>query len=247
MSGHSKWANIRRAKGKNDAERGKIFTKIGREIAVAAKLGGSDLNTNSRLRDAISKAKQNNMASDTITRNIKKGAGQLENVNYEEVIYEGYGTGGSAVVLKCLTDNKNRTVGDIRHIFDKFGGSLGSNGSVSYLFNIRGIIEVKKSDKMPEDDFILICIEAGAEDVIDDGDIYTVITLISDFAGVKTEIEKNNLEVQSAAIEYLPQNYLDLDSQQISSFLKMIDRLEDLDDVQDVYHNVNIKEEDIEE
>ena len=240
MSGHSKWATIKRAKGKNDAERGKIFTKIGREIAVAVKAGGPDPNSNSKLRDVITKAKQNNMPNDNITRSIKKASGELSSVNYEEIIYEGYGIGGSAVIVKCLTDNRNRTVGDVRHAFDKSGGSLGSSGCVSYLFENKGTINVSKTPNMDEDEFIMFCLEANADDVIDEEDCYTVITSPSNFSSVKQALENSNYAIIGSQVEMLPQSCIDLSPEQQESFLKLVDKLEDLDDVQEVYHNVNI-------
>ena len=167
MSGHSKWHNIQAKKGKTDAQRGKIFTKIGREIAVIVKQGGSDPVSNPKLRDVIAKAKQNNMPNDSIERSIKKAAGELSGVNYESQTYEGYGVGGSAVIVECLTDNKNRTAGDVRHAFDKFGGSLGSTGCVSYLFQRKGIVEVERTDKTDADELMLCALDAGAKDVIE--------------------------------------------------------------------------------
>lgn len=240
MSGHSKWATIKRAKGKNDAERGKIFTKIGREIAVAVKSGGPDPNSNSKLRDVIAKAKQNNMPNDNITRSIKKASGELSSVNYEEIFYEGYGIGGSAIIVKCLTDNRNRTVGDVRHAFDKSGGSLGSNGCVSYLFENKGTINIEKNKNMDEDEFIMFCLDANADDVIDEEDCYTVITSPNNFSTVKQALEKSNYNVIGSQVELIPQSCIDLTPEQQESFLKLIDKLEDLDDVQEVYHNVNI-------
>ena len=176
MSGHSKWHNIQAKKGKTDAQRGKIFTKIGREIAVIVKQGGSDPVSNPKLRDVIAKAKQNNMPNDSIERSIKKAAGELSGVNYESQTYEGYGVGGSAVIVECLTDNKNRTAGDVRHAFDKFGGSLGSTGCVSYLFQRKGIVEVERTDKTDTDELMLCALDAGAKDVIEYDDSFEIIT-----------------------------------------------------------------------
>ena len=170
MSGHSKWNNIKRTKEKSDAQKGKISTKIGREIAVAVKTGGADPVTNPRLQALIAKAKQANMPNDTISRSIKKASGELGNVNYEEVLYEGYGVGGSAVIVKCLTDNKNRTAGDVRHTFDKFGGSLGTIGCVSFMFDNKGIIILEKDGKLTEDDIFMAAVEAGADDVCENDD-----------------------------------------------------------------------------
>ncbi len=239
MSGHSKWHNIQATKNKADAARGKIFTKIGREIAVAVKMGGADPNNNAKLRDVISKAKQNNMPNDNIQRSIKKASGELNSVNYEEISYEGYGIGGSAVMVKCLTDNKNRTAGDVRHAFDKHGGSLGSLGCVSYLFDNKGVLILEKSDKIDEDVLIDMCLEADAEDVINDEDVFQIITSPSNFHSVKETLEGKGLEFLSTEITMIPQSTVDLDEKQLATFLKMIDTLESLDDVQDVYHNVN--------
>ncbi len=241
MSGHSKWANIRRTKGKNDAARGQVFTKIGRELAVAVKQGGPDPASNSRLRDCIAKAKQNNMPNDTITRSIKKASGELGNINYEEITYEGYGIGGSAVIVKCLTDNKNRTAGDVRHSFDKLGGSLGSTGCVSYLFDNKGMLELPKPIKMDEDEFIMTCLEAEADDVVDEEDCYTIITSPSNYSSVKETLEGKGFVFDAAEVRLIPQSYLDLTQEQEGTFLKLIDKLEELDDVQEVYHNVNIR------
>ena len=174
MSGHSKWHNIKNAKEKSDAQKGKIFTKIGREIAVAVKTGGADPETNGKLKDLISKAKQNNMPNDTISRSIKKASGELGNINYEECSYEGYGVGGSAVIVRCLTDNKNRTAGDVRHAFDKFGGSLGSLGCVSFLFDRKGVLVLEKGN-LSEDDVLILALDADAEDVKDEGDVYEIV------------------------------------------------------------------------
>ena len=176
MSGHSKWHNIQARKGKSDAQRGKIFTKIGREIAVVVKTGGSDPVSNPKLRDVIAKAKQNNMPNDTIERSIKKAAGELAGVNYESCTYEGYGQGGSAVIVECLTDNKNRSAGDVRHAFDKFGGALGSTGCVSYLFQRKGVVEVEKADNVDSDEFMLSALDFGATDVIEYDDCFEVTT-----------------------------------------------------------------------
>ena len=247
MSGHSKWANIKRTKGKADAARGQIFTKIGREIVVAVKQGGPDPASNSKLRDVIAKARQNNMPNDNIQRSIKKASGELSNVNYEEVVYEGYGIAGSAVIVRCLTDNKNRTAGDVRHAFDKLGGSLGSTGCVSYMFDNKGILILQKTPTMVEDEIIEMCLEAEADDVVDDEDVYQIETTPSNFVTVKENLEGKGLTFLSAEVTKIPQNYVDLQPAQQETFVKMIDMLEALDDVQDVYHNVNLPEEAYEE
>ena len=242
MSGHSKWHNIQAKKGKTDAARGKIFTKIGREIAVCVKLGGPDPNTNSKLKDIIAKAKSNNMPNDNIERSIKKASGELGGVNYEAITYEGYGIGGSAVIVECLTDNKNRTAGDVRHAFDKFGGSLGSTNCVSYLFNSKGVVIVV--DAKDADTLMLDAIEEGAVDVVEDEDSIEIITEPNKHGQMREALEAKGYNVVSAETELIPDLYVDLNAEQQAKFQKMIDALEDLDDVQEVYHNVNIDEED---
>ena len=238
MSGHSKWNNIKRTKEKSDAQKGKIFTKIGREIAVAVKAGGADPVTNPKLQTLIAKAKQANMPNDTITRSIKKASGELGNVNYEEVLYEGYGIGGSAVIVKCLTDNKNRTASDVRHAFDKYGGSLGTIGCVSFMFNQKGIIIVEK-ENLSEDDVFMAAAEAGAEDVCDDGDAFEVTTEPALLDAVSKALEGIGAKIISADVEMIPTNYVDLDEKQTETFNRMISLLEDSDDIQEIYHNVN--------
>ncbi len=242
MSGHSKWHNIQATKNKADAVRGKIFTKIGREIAVAVKMGGADPNNNPSLRAVIQKAKSNNMPNDNIQRSIKKASGELGSVNYEEITYEGYGTSGSALIVKCLTDNKNRTAGDVRHAFDKFGGALGSQGCVSYLFDNKGVLIVANDGSISEENLIDMCLEAEAEDVINDEDVFQVITSPSSFTSVKEALEGKGINFLSAEVTLIPQSTIDLDDKALESFQKLYDALEDLDDVQDVYHNVNLPE-----
>lgn len=241
MSGHSKWHNIQAKKGKTDAARGKIFTKIGREIAVCVKAGGADPNTNSKLRDIIAKAKQNNMPNDNIERSIKKASGELAGVNYESITYEGYGVGGSAVIVECLTDNKNRTAGDVRHAFDKHGGSMGNNGCVSYLFNLKGsviVVDVEDAETL-----MLDAIEEGAVDVVEDEDSVEIITEANGHGKMREALEKKGYNVVSAETAQVPDMYVDLDEAQLGKFQRMIDALEDLDDVQEVYHNVNLPDE----
>ena len=242
MSGHSKWHNIKNAKEKSDAQKGKIFTKIGREIAVAVKTGGADPETNGKLKDLISKAKQNNMPNDTISRSIKKASGELGNINYEECSYEGYGVGGSAVIVRCLTDNKNRTAGDVRHAFDKFGGSLGSLGCVSFLFDRKGVLVLEKGN-LSEDDVLLLALDADAEDVKDEGDVYEIVCAPENLTNVKSKLEANGLSFISSEVEFIPQNYVDLDEKQCDTFQKMVEKLEESDDVQEVIHNVNLDDE----
>ena len=243
MSGHSKWHNIQARKGKSDAQRGKIFTKIGREIAVIVKQGGSDPVSNPKLRDVIAKAKQNNMPNDSIERSIKKAAGELAGVNYESSTYEGYGVGGSAVIVECLTDNKNRTAGDVRHAFDKFGGALGSTGCVSYLFQRKGTVEVEKTENVDIDELMMTALDLGATDVVDYDDIIEVETEPNSHNEISEGLQNAGYTVLDAKTSLVPDNYVDLDEEKIIKFQKMIDALEDLDDVQEVFHNVNLPEE----
>ena len=243
MSGHSKWHNIQAKKGKTDAARGKIFTKIGREIAVAVKMGGADPNTNSKLRDMIAKAKQNNMPNDSITRSIKKASGELGSVNYEEKTYEGYGIGGTAVIVRCLTDNINRTSGDVRHAFDKHSGNLGATGCVSYMFNQKGIIVLEKTIETDVDEVMMTALDCGALDVVDEDDCISVETEPNTVGEVAEKLEGAGLKVLSYESTLVPDNYVDLDEKQVVSFQKMLDLLEDNDDVQEVIHNANLPEE----
>ena len=240
MSGHSKWHNIQQKKGKSDAARANIFTKIGREIAVAVKQGGADPAANSKLRDAIAKAKANNMPNDNITRSIKKASGELGSINYEEMTYEGYGVGGTAFIVEALTDNKNRTAGDVRHLFDKFGGSMGTTGCVSFMFNKKGVITVPKAD-IEEDDLMMFALEAGAEDILtEDDEVFEVLTAPGDLSAVRDELDKNGVKILSAEVDMIPENEVTPDESQQETLLKMIDKLEELDDVQNVYHNAVI-------
>ncbi len=243
MSGHSKWHNIQARKGKSDAARGKIFTKIGREIAVVVKAGGADPTSNPKLRDVIAKAKQNNMPNDSIERSIKKASGELAGVNYESQTYEGYGVSGSAVIVECLTDNKNRTAGDVRHAFDKFGGALGSAGCVSYLFQRKGIVEVERTDNVDADELMLSALDAGAKDIVEYDDLFEVITEANDHAKVAEALKSAGYSVIEAETRLVPDNYVDLTDEKLVTFNRMIDMLEDLDDVQEVFHNVNLPEE----
>ena len=243
MAGHSKWANIKHKKSKADAARGNIFTKIGREISVAVKMGRPDPETNSRLRDAIAKAKQNNMPNDNINRSIKRASGELNSVNYEEMVYEGYAAGGVAVIVEALTDNKNRTAGEVRHIFDKYGGSLGSSGCVSYLFNRKGVIIVERGE-MTEDDIMMIALEAGADDIETEEEVFEIYSKPQDFSAVREEFEKQGLNILSSEIDYIPDMYIDPPESNIDSIRKLLEKLEEIDDVQKVYHNANLPEED---
>ncbi|MBQ8845363.1 MAG: YebC/PmpR family DNA-binding transcriptional regulator [Clostridia bacterium] len=241
MSGHSKWHNIQARKGKSDAQRGKIFTKIGREIAVAVKAGGADPNSNALLKNVIAKAKQNNMPNDNIERSIKKASGELSGINFESITYEGYGIGGSAVIVECLTDNKNRTAGDVRHAFDKHGGSLGSTNCVSYLFNRKGIVLVNNVEDV--DTLMLDALDLGAVDVIEEEDIIQIITEPNQHSKMHEALEGKGYSIISSETSLIPDNYVDLSEEQIIKFEKMVDALEDLDDVQEVFHNVNLPED----
>lgn len=243
MSGHNKWTKIKNAKEKNDQQNAKMFTKIGREIAVAVKAGGADPNSNSALKNIIAKAKAINMPNDNISRSIKKASGELNTVNYESMTYEGYGVCGSAVIVYALTDNKNRTASDVRHVFDKFGGSLGSNGCVSYLFTKKGVIYVQKGMGISDDDMMMIALEAGAEDVNIEDEIFEIYTTPEDFDTVRENIEKAGVTIADSNIDMIPSNYVTLPADKVNTFQKMIDFLDDNDDVQEVYHNVELPDE----
>ena len=239
MSGHNKWSSIKHTKAKNDAANSKIFTKIGREITVAVKLGGGDPNNNPKLKNLISKARSANMPNDNIQRLIKKATGEMGSVNYEAITYEGYGPAGSAVMVYCLTDNKNRTASDVRHYFDKFGGSLGSNGCVSYLFNRKGVIIISKGRGISDDDMMMYALEAGAEDVEINDECFTIYTEADCLDSVKSYFDENNIEVDDAVVDMIPNNYVSSPEDKMTSFDKLINALEDNDDVQEVYHNVD--------
>ncbi len=246
MSGHSKWHNIQAKKGKADAARGKLFTKIGRELAVAAK-GNPNPATNSKLADVIAKAKAANMPNDNIERSIKKAAGELGDKEYKELTYEGYGVGGSAVIITTLTDNNNRTAGDIRAIMSKHGGSLGTTGSVSYMFETKGYIVVERTPDLTEDDVTELAIEAGADDVVTQEDAYEIYTAPAAFSEARKYLEEKGLAFLQAEIAMIPQSKLVLPAEKLETFRKMLDKLEENDDVQDVYHNVELPEEEEEE
>ena len=247
MSGHSKFANIKHKKEKNDAAKGKIFTVIGREIAVAVKEGGPDPANNSRLAQVIAKAKANNMPNDNIIRSIKKASGELGDVNYEQLTYEGYGVGGSAIIVDVLTDNKNRAVGDVRHFFDKYGGSMGSTGCVSFMFDSKGEIIIERTVELDESTMMDIAIEAGADDVIVEDDVYVVYTEPSSFGEVRKYLEDKGITFEEAELKMIPQNMVTLDEKQLETFMKMYDALDELDDVQNIYHNVDLPEDTEEE
>ncbi len=248
MSGHSKWANIKIKKGKTDAQRGKAFTKLGREIAIAVKQGGANPDSNSRLKDVVAKAKAANMPNDNIARSIKKAAGEGDGANYEEITYEGYGPGGVAVIVEAATDNRNRTAGDIRHYFDKFGGNLGQSGSVSFMFNKKGIILIEKAAKISEDDLMLEALEAGAEDVKSEDEYYEITTDPNSFSAVREALESKGYEFVEAEVSMIPTVMAQLtEAKQIEMMDKLIENLEDMDDVQNVYHNWEQDEEEDEE
>lgn len=239
MSGHSKFANIKHKKEKNDAKKGKIFTKLGREIAVAVKEGGADPENNSRLRDIVAKAKANNMPNDTIDRSIKKAAGDANAVNYESITYEGYGPSGVAIIVEALTDNKNRTASNVRSAFTKGNGSIGTPGCVSYNFEKKGQIIIAKEDcQMEEDDLMMTALDAGAEDFAAEEDSYEIVTDPDDFSKVREALESESIEMASAEVTMIPNTMVELASEDdIKNLQKTLDLLEEDDDVQDVWHN----------
>ena len=239
MSGHSKFANIKHKKEKNDAAKGKVFTIIGREIAVAVKEGGPDPNNNSRLRDVIAKAKANNMPNDTIDRGIKRAAGDANAVNYEHVTYEGYGPSGIAIIVEALTDNKNRTASNVRNAFTKGNGSLGTSGCVSYMFDQKGQIIIDRDEcDMDADDLMMLAVDAGAEDFSEEEDSFEILTSPDDFSKVRETLEKEGIPMAEAEITMIPQNYVTLSDENDIKFLnRTLDLLDEDDDVQAVYHN----------
>ena len=245
MSGHSKFSNIKHKKEKNDAKRGKIFTVIGREIAVAVKEGGADPAANSKLRDVIAKAKANNMPNDTIERGIKKAAGDVDAVNYVTCVYEGYGPGGTAIIVETLTDNKNRTAANVRNAFTKGGGNVGTTGCVSYMFDEKGQILVDKEEyETDSDDFMMMALDAGAEDFNEEDDSYEILTAPADFSAVREALEAEGVPMAQAEITMLPQNYVELTGDDDrNQFQRILDLLDEDDDVQNVYHNADIEEE----
>jgi len=244
MSGHSKWHSIKYKKAVQDAKRGKIFTKIIRELSIAARMGGADPDTNSRLRKAISDAKAVNMPADNIKKAIMKGTGQLEGVSYEEIVYEGYGPGGVAIYVEAMSDNKNRTVSELRHIFSKNGGHIGESGCVAWMFNRKGYIVVERS-KASEDDLLEIATEAGAEDLREDGSNYEIFTPPEDYEKVVESLKEKSIEIAASNLGYIPQNYIKLEGKQASQLLRLMEELEDHDDVQNVWANFDIDEEEI--
>tara|TARA_B100000029_G_scaffold298720_1_gene291767 strand:+ start:192 stop:935 length:744 start_codon:yes stop_codon:yes gene_type:complete len=242
MAGHSKWANIRHRKGAQDAKRGKIFTKIIKEITIAARLGGGDIEANPRLRKAVSNAKSNNMPADKIDRAIKKGTGELEGVAYEEMTYEGYGPGGVALMMDVITDNKNRTVAEVRHLLSKYGGNLGESGSVSWMFDKKGQI-ILDSGSCEEGVVFEAALEAGADDFEVDSDFYSISTNPTDLMDVRDTLENAGYEIRSAEIEMVPKSLQKLVGQEAQTTLKLMDALEDNDDINKLYSNFDVDEE----
>lgn len=242
MAGHSKWSNIKNRKAKSDAVRGRIFTKIGRELAVAAK-AGTDPASNSKLADAIAKAKANNMPNDNIMRSIKKAAGELGSVNFENLTYEGYGPGGSAVIVQTLTDNKNRTVGEVRHCFDKYGGGLGNTNCVSFMFDTKGVIVIEDDGELSEDILTEYALEAGADDIVSGDGFFEIHTQVADFSAVRKFFEDKDIAFLEAEIQMIAQNTVVLESEELEKFNKLYEKLDELDDVQNIYHNVELPEE----
>ena len=246
MAGHSKWKNIRIRKGKQDAVRGKMFTKISREIIVAARAGGGDISMNPRLRVAVEKAREASVPVDNIKRAIDRGTGAIEGVAYEEIVYEGYGPGGSALILECYSENRNRTVSEIRHAFSKCGGSMAENGSVSWQFKHVGQIVVDRG-KLDEDEFTLQALDAGAEDVIADEEDFTVYTAMEDLHRVNGQLEAQGIKTQDVALTYVPTNKTELSHDENIKLLKLLDALDELDDVQETYVNVDIPDDVLQE
>ena len=244
MAGHSKWNNIKNKKGKEDAKRAKEFTKLGRYIMVAAKEGGADEEYNPALKAAVEKAKAANMPNDNIERAIKRGTGELAADTYEEIIYEGYGPGGIAVFVSCLTDNRNRTASDVRHAFDKFGGNLGQTGCVSFMFDRKGVLAIERDDSIDDDELMLQAIDLGAEDFDSDEYGYEIITSPADFNKVRDALSEEGYKFAMAEISFLPQNTSELtEKEDIDNMIKLIDALEDNDDIQEIYHNWEIPED----
>lgn len=246
MAGHSKWKNIRIRKGKQDAVRGKLFTKISREIIVAAKMGGGDMSMNPRLRVAIEKAREASMPVDNIKRSIARGTGEIEGAEYEEIVYEGYGPGGSAIMLECYTENRNRTVAEVRHAFSKAGGNLAENGSVSWQFKRLGEIEVPR-DAYSEDDITMLAADAGADDVLSEDDSYYIYTSVENLHSTNDALEKAGVKAQEVGLTYLPTNKADLADEDYPKLMRLLETLDDLDDVQETYVNVDIPEEMLQE
>ncbi|MBU5454262.1 YebC/PmpR family DNA-binding transcriptional regulator [Caproiciproducens sp. MSJ-32] len=241
MAGHSKWHNIQNRKGKVDAQRGKIFTKLGRELAIAVKNGGPVPDNNPRLRDVIAKAKAANMPNDNIQRAIKKASGELSAIDYERIVYEGYGPSGVAVIVETLTDNKNRSAGNVRSAFTKGGGNMGTTGCVSFMFQEKGEIVIEREDK-DEDEIMMLALDAGAEDFVAEEEVFIITTAPEDFGKVREALEAEGLEFLEASVKMIPDTYTPLNEEDAKKFQKMLDLLEDDDDVQNVYHNAEFPE-----
>lgn len=245
MSGHSKWSTIKRKKAKSDQERGKIFTKLMREITVAARLGGGDEEANPRLRTAIEAAKAASMPNTNIDKAIKKGTGELPGVSYEEMVFEGYGPGGVAIMVEATTDNKNRTVSEVRHIFERHNGNLGENGSVAWVFQQKGVIAVPRNN-LQEDDLLAVVLDAGAEDIQTEEDAFEVTSAVEDLEGVKQALKENQIEYTEAELTRVPQSTVKMDGKSGQQVLRLMDELEECDDVQRVFSNFDIDEAEIE-
>ena len=246
MAGHSKWANIKHKKAREDAKRGKVFTRLNKEITVAARLGGGDESANPRLRSAVAAAKAANMPADNIKRAIQKGTGELEGVTYEEVTYEGYGPGGVAVIVETLTDNRNRTTPEVRHLFSKYAGNLGENGSVSWKFNKQGYIIIQK-DVINEDDLMELVLEHGGDDIQDEGETWGVYTETASFDPVRAALEAAGIDMLEANLSMIPSTTTRLDGKKLQSMLKLLDAFEDHDDVQNVWSDMDFDEADLED
>ena len=244
MSGHNKWSTIKHKKGAVDAKRGKMFSKIIKEISIAARIGGGDSDGNPRLRTAVNAARAANMPKDNIDRAIKRGTGEIEGVSYEEVIYEGYGPGGVAVLVEALTDNKNRTVAEIRHIFDKYNGNLGESGCVAWMFDKKGLMAISAA-KLHEDEVMELALEAGAHDVQIEGDTFEITTELGDFEVVRKAVEDRGWKIEMAEITMIPQNTVKLEGKKAEQMLKMMDSLDDHDDLQRVFANFDISEDEM--
>ena len=244
MSGHSKWHNIQAKKGKADAARGAVFTKIGREIAIAVREGGANPDSNGKLRDVIAKAKANNMPNDNIQRSIKKASGELSNVVYEQITYEGYAPGGVAIIVETITDNRNRTASDVRHCFAKYDGNMGTTGSVSFMFDEKGLIVIERTPDSDEDEMMMMALDAGAEDMKALDDAFEIYTTPADFHTVRETLEGQGLSFISAEVQMIPQNLVAVtDPETVTKIQKMLDLLEESDDVQNVYHNADLPDE----
>jgi YebC/PmpR family DNA-binding regulatory protein len=245
MSGHNKWSSIKHKKGKEDAKRGKIFTKLIRELSIAARLGGADTESNPRLRSAIAAARSANMPKDNISRAIKKGAGGEEGVDLEEITFEGYGPAGVAILIETMTDNRNRTVAEVRHLLDKYNGKMGESGCVAWMFDTKGLVAINK-ESSDEDTVMEIALDAGADDVSEEGDVFEVLTSFDDFESVREAFEKKEVAYEMAEITRIPQTTVNLEGKEAKRMLKLLDMLEDQDDVQKIHTNFDISEEEME-